>query len=127
MTNFRRNTTIAVVTAALLLSWAALDDITTGNEPDYLGEYIIISLLAPAYGYLLGNLWLYIAHKFKEGVTRYTHFAGYHLHHSSLGIFLVLAGFILTVPWLRILTAGVGAGIFIHHLKTEGLIFITKD
>lgn len=26
----------------LFLDWAALDDITTGNEPDYWGEYAIL-------------------------------------------------------------------------------------
>ncbi|MEK7186293.1 MAG: hypothetical protein AAB675_02935 [Patescibacteria group bacterium] len=35
----------------LFLDYAALDDITTGNEPSFLGEYTILAvsvLLAPA-------------------------------------------------------------------------------
>ena len=32
------------ITAILLLDFAALDDITTGNEPDYSGEYAILIL-----------------------------------------------------------------------------------
>jgi len=28
----------------LLLTWAALDDITTGNEPSFVGEYTLLAL-----------------------------------------------------------------------------------
>lgn len=28
----------------LVLTWLALDDITTGNEPDYTLEYIIVTI-----------------------------------------------------------------------------------
>lgn len=31
-----------LILVLLILDWAALDDITTGNEPDYLLEYIIL-------------------------------------------------------------------------------------
>ncbi|OGG06429.1 hypothetical protein A3D05_04590 [Candidatus Gottesmanbacteria bacterium RIFCSPHIGHO2_02_FULL_40_24] len=36
----------AVIFLILLLDWAALDDITTGNEPDYYGEYAVLILSA---------------------------------------------------------------------------------
>lgn len=38
---------IGLVLILLVLDWAALDDITTGNEPDYFLEYatLVVSLL----------------------------------------------------------------------------------
>jgi len=33
-----------LVMGLLLLDWAALDDITTGNEPDYWGEYLVLAV-----------------------------------------------------------------------------------
>lgn len=33
---------IAVVLVVLLFDWVALDDITTGNEPSFLGEYAML-------------------------------------------------------------------------------------
>lgn len=45
-----------VLLAILLLDWAALDDITTGNEPNYFGEYAMLVLSIPfilVLGYLL--------------------------------------------------------------------------
>ncbi len=41
----------------LLLDWAALDDITTGNEPDYYGEYAVLVISAVVYG-VLGYLYI---------------------------------------------------------------------
>jgi hypothetical protein len=35
---------ILIAGATFLLDWAALDDITTGNEPNYYGEYVILAL-----------------------------------------------------------------------------------
>ncbi len=38
----KRAVIIGGIIALLLLDWAALDDITTGNEPNYQGEYAIL-------------------------------------------------------------------------------------
>lgn len=37
----------------LALDWAALDDITTGKEPDFTGEYLILLVSAVFFGFLL--------------------------------------------------------------------------
>lgn len=42
----------------LLLDFAALDDITTGHEPDYLGEYAILIISAVIFFYI-GYKYLY--------------------------------------------------------------------
>ena len=116
-----------LVLILLLLDFAALDDITTGNELALVGEYLTLFLTFPVFGYLLGKFWLFLAHTFKKRVTRFTRFKGYHFHHSSLGLLMLLTAFFIYPPWLRIVVAGLGVGIFIHHTMTEGLIFITKD
>ena len=36
----------------LALDWAALDDITTGNEPSYLGEYAMLILSILIFGFM---------------------------------------------------------------------------
>jgi lipid II:glycine glycyltransferase (peptidoglycan interpeptide bridge formation enzyme) len=47
---------IAKVTAVLILlalDWVALDDITTGNEPDYNGEYMMLAVSVLIFGLLI--------------------------------------------------------------------------
>ncbi|MBI4058077.1 hypothetical protein HY405_02060 [Candidatus Microgenomates bacterium] len=45
-----------IVLILLVLDWAASDDITTGNEPSFLGEYFIVVFNIPLFlvaGYFL--------------------------------------------------------------------------
>lgn len=39
--------------AILLLDWAALDDITTGNEPNYYLEYLTLAGSVLIFGFLI--------------------------------------------------------------------------
>jgi len=41
------------VVVLLALDWAALDDITTGREPSFLGEYLTLALSVPVIVFLL--------------------------------------------------------------------------
>ncbi|OGD86592.1 hypothetical protein A2Z23_02165 [Candidatus Curtissbacteria bacterium RBG_16_39_7] len=41
---------IGLVFVLLALDWAALDDITTGNEPDYFLEYMILGVSLLIFG-----------------------------------------------------------------------------
>ena len=40
----------------LALVWAAADDITTGNEPDYRGEYLVLVVGSGVAGFGLGKM-----------------------------------------------------------------------
>jgi len=40
----------------LVLDWLALDDITTGNEPDLWGEYAILTVSLVIFGILIYRL-----------------------------------------------------------------------
>lgn len=47
---------VVVLIIVLLLDWAALDDITTGQEPSLLGEYFMVIINIPillTIGYLI--------------------------------------------------------------------------
>lgn len=43
---------ILVFIALLILDYAALDDITTGNEPNFLLEYLFLVLSIPLFWFL---------------------------------------------------------------------------
>ena len=50
---FKKIAKLAFVLILLALDWAALDDITTGNEPNYIGEYIILAASGFVFGLLI--------------------------------------------------------------------------
>lgn len=41
---------VLIVVMLLMLDWAALDDITTGTEPDFYGEYAILIISVVVWG-----------------------------------------------------------------------------
>jgi len=47
---------ISVVIILLVLDWFALDDITTGNEPNYYGEYAILFVSVIVFGVIV--IWI---------------------------------------------------------------------
>lgn len=110
----------------LFFSWASLHDIIFGQEPDLFLEYLTIAVIFPIFGYMLGNLWLFLAKITKMKILRLVKHGGFHFHHSLLAITMLLTSFFLPTAYLKIGVGGLGVGIFFHHLITEGLIFITK-
>lgn len=50
---FKKITKLAIIIILLALNWAALDDITTGNEPNYNGEYIVLAVSSFIFGMLI--------------------------------------------------------------------------
>lgn len=123
----KKTVKLTFILVLLILAFTALDDITTGNEPALAGEYLTLFLIFPIFGYLLGTFWLYLTKVTNKKVTKFVHFKGYHFHHSTLGVLMILAAFFLYPLWFRIVVGGLGVGIFIHHLLTDKLVFITKD
>jgi len=115
------------ISVLLILTFTALDDITTGNEPTLAGEYLILFITFPILGYLLGNFWLYLTKITNKKVNRFVRFGGYHFHHSLLGVLMIIFAFFLQPLWFRIMISGLGLGIFIHHIVTDKMVFITKD
>ena len=116
---------VITIVTILLLDWAALDDITTGNEPNYLGEYATIFTSFAIFGYLFGRSWHRKAFKLQKKISRNTILKKYHFHHSLTGLILFLIGIFLKPSWLGVILAGLGAGLFLHHLLSEGLNLIS--
>lgn len=50
---FNKVTKITAILILLVLDWAALNDITTGNEPDYSGEYFVLAVSVLIFGSLI--------------------------------------------------------------------------
>ncbi len=48
---------VLLMVMMLLLDWAALDDITTGNEPNYIGEYGVLVVSGLVMAYLVWKWW----------------------------------------------------------------------
>jgi hypothetical protein len=44
----KKSSVVFLVLILLLLDWLALDDITTGQEPNYYGEYTMLVISVPA-------------------------------------------------------------------------------
>ncbi len=55
---------ISIVLILLVLDWFALDDITTGNEPNYYGEYAVLAVSVIVFGLIF--LWALRKDKTKE-------------------------------------------------------------
>jgi hypothetical protein len=123
----KKTVKLTFILVLLILAFTALDDITTGNEPALTGEYLTLFLTFPVFGYLLGTFWLYLMKITNKKITKLVHFQGYHFHHSTLGVLMILTAFFLYPLWFRIVVGGLGVGIFIHHIITDKLVFITKD
>ena len=47
---------VVLVVVVLALDWAALDDITTGNEPDYFLEYATLVVSAIIFLFIAFNV-----------------------------------------------------------------------
>ena len=118
---------IFVILTILLLDFAALDDITTGNEPNFYGEYLIIFASFVFFGYLIGKDWQINAYKLQKRITQNTFLKHYHIHHTLIGIILVLAGLLLKSHWAGTIITGFGLGLFLHGIISNGLHFIILE
>ena len=55
--SFKKYHLAGLVIFFLLLDWAALDDITTGNEPSYFLEYSILAISVLIFSLSLKGIW----------------------------------------------------------------------
>lgn len=110
-----------------VLNFLALDDITTGSESNFMLEYLILFVSMPVFGYLLGNLWLFLAKVTKMKIMRLVKHGSYHVHHDMAAVCMIIASFVVSPAWLKIVVGGLGVGIFVHHMTTEGIVLISRD
>lgn len=75
-------------------------------------------------GLLLGLIITYLLQKRKFLKKNTLIISGYHIHHSVLGVLLILIGLILSTNYFLI---GIGIGIIIAHtIANKELLFINK-
>jgi hypothetical protein len=123
----KKSLLLLLLVGLVLLDFAALDDITTGNEPNLTSEYLILTLTIPIFSYYFTQLITLSAFKIQRNIIKLTPLKEYHIHHSMVGLIIMLCANLTDIVWHQVLLVGFGLGMFIHHTVTEGLIFITKN
>jgi hypothetical protein len=90
-------------------------------------EIFLLFIIFAIFGYIIGKklspALLNLQNRFRRAVN----IKKYRIHHDLGGLLLIALSIILTPPWLQSVTAGLGLGLFIHHITTEGFELITKD
>lgn len=95
-------------------------------------SFIIVSIISTVVTFIWGLSYSKLLSK----KSKHTNFKNYHLHHSIVGVLLLLLGFFL-IPFYGTTTAAIGFGIFLSHgleeiyINHENLpkaffVFITK-
>lgn len=77
-------------------------------------------------GYVIGVVYASRLFKLQKKLERFAKIKNFHIHHDLVGILLVLFALILPFASLKVTLAGLGIGLFIHHINTEGFKFVTK-
>ena|SRR3989344_4586749 len=109
-----------------ILDWLALDDITTGNEPDFTNEYIIHAVASVVGGYLIIRKIYVFLYNFQRKIVKSISPVKYHIHHDLVGLLMISLAFLISPLWIQITVAGIGFGLIIHHAQSEGFKFVTK-
>ena len=90
-------------------------------------QYMVIKICPKCHGKRLKPEILAVKiFKAVRWAARKTPFGDYHIHHSTLGLLLVLLGILTPITLIKVTLVGFGLGMFTHHTQTEGLIFVTK-
>lgn len=87
---------------------------------------LILPTIFIVIGYLIGAIYASRLFKLEKRLGRLAKIKKYHLHHDLVGILLVLFALILPFASLKVTLAGLGIGLFIHHINAEGLKLLTK-
>jgi hypothetical protein len=85
--------------------------------------FIVFTLL----GYVIGKKLSPALLNLQNKIRRVAKIKKYRIHHDLGGLLLIALSIILTPPWLQGIVAGLGLGLLIHHITTEGIELITKD
>jgi hypothetical protein len=90
-------------------------------------KYLSIGIIFTVFGYILGMKLMPIMLNLQNKIKRMANIRKYHIHHDLGGIFLMIVALTLSPLWLQIAVMGLGLGLFIHHITTDGIRLITKD
>ncbi len=122
----RKYLIILLIISLFILDWLALDDITSGYEPDFTGEYIIHAAVSVVGGYLFIQKSYVFLYNLQRKTMKSILSLNYHIHHDFVGLLMIFLGFLINPLWIQIIIAGMGLGLLIHHIQTEGIKLVTK-
>jgi hypothetical protein len=79
------------------------------------------------FGYIIGEKLSPAFFNLEKSIKRLIHVKRYHIHHDFVGLLLVLLSTLVSSIWVKTTLAGFGLGLFIQHIKADGLRLITRD
>lgn len=88
---------------------------------------LVIFAVVVILGYLYGYFFALSSFHFFKKLFRHTFLKSYHIHHSTAGLLIIMFSFFVRPMVLQIVIGGFGFGMLIHHMVSEGFIFITKN
>lgn len=88
---------------------------------------IALLFVFTAFGYIIGKEPSPAFFNLENSIKRLINVKGYHIHHDFVGLFLILISTLISSTWVKTTLAGFGLGLFIQHIKADGLRLITRN
>src|SRR3989304_5887616 len=109
-----------------ILDWLALDDITTGNEPDFTNEYIIHAVASVVGGYLIIRKIYVFLYNFQRKIVKPISPVKYHIHHDLVGLLMISLAFLISYYSGLIAVAKILLRLLTAFDSIEMINFVTK-
>jgi hypothetical protein len=87
---------------------------------------LIIFIVFVIFGILIGLKMSKFLFKTQRKMMKQMKLSKYQIHHDFIGLVLIIFSLILRPVWLGVAITGLGFGMLMHHLFTEGFQLITK-
>jgi hypothetical protein len=89
--------------------------------------YLLSLIVSVVFGYFFGRASSPAMYHLQIRLKRLIKIRKYHLHHDLGGLIIIAFSQFSPSIWARIMFTGIGIGLFIHHVITDGLKLITKS
>ena len=86
---------------------------------------MIYFIIFTVIGYVIGKLESRDLFRLQKKMFKIGKIKKVHIHHDMVGLLLIFGSLIIRPYWLGASISGVGFGMLIHHITTEGFKFIT--
>ena len=87
---------------------------------------IFYFIIAAVLGYITGAQLSSYFLRFQNKIRKTLHIRKYRIHHDFGGLILVLLGLLIQNIFFRTVLLGFGVGLIIHHIKSEGIMLVSK-
>jgi len=89
-------------------------------------EYLVLGLSFTFLGYVAMTKFSLACYKAEKKVWRLVRFKKIHIHHDLGGLIIMFLGLTIQNIIIEIIVTGLGFGVFLNHMLTDGFKFITK-